>query len=95
MDKRSAVLSAAQQASLDVKKVRARKARPSLWSGNHGHGTQVELAASDEKYLRAHPEVAKMVSQFMDHCVRTRPASVREAGVAFFSDPEKVRSMIA
>jgi len=56
---------------------------------------QVELAAADERYLRAHPEVGAMVSAFTRHCIASRPGSVREAAVAFFSDTDAVRAAAA
>ncbi len=56
---------------------------------------QVELAAADERYMRAKPEVKAMVAAFTKHCLDTRPESVRAAAVAFFSDSDGVKAAIA
>ena len=94
MENRTTVLSGPQQAALDAKKVRwcAPSRASKRWP--HELRAQVELAASDERYVRAHPEVSAMVSKFLDHCIRSRPESVREAAVAFFSDVEAVRGLV-
>ena len=36
-----------------------------------------------------------MVSAFTRHCIASRPGSVREAAVAFFSDTDAVRAAAA
>ena len=45
---------------------------------------QVELRIANEKYLREHPELSKVLSACVDHLLTTRPADVIGATKEFF-----------
>ena len=53
--------------------------------------TQTEVALSNERYLRAHPEFKQLMSQFVDHLLEEKPDDVRAAAAAFFREASDAR----
>ena len=47
--------------------------------------TQAGLRLENEKYIRAHPELGKMIRSFIQHTLRERPDDVTAHARAFFS----------
>ncbi|XP_041094956.1 RIIa domain-containing protein 1-like [Polyodon spathula] len=48
---------------------------------------QINTRIANEKYLRSHPEVEMMLSEFIREVLLKRPGDIREFAAEHFSDP--------
>lgn len=49
---------------------------------------QVELQLANERYLRAHPEVGKLMAAFMEEALVKRPEDILPFACEFFTAPD-------
>ncbi|XP_077066817.1 RIIa domain-containing protein 1 [Siphateles boraxobius] len=58
------------------------------------HHFKIKTRIANEKYLRSHPEVEMLLSDFLRNVFLKRPTDIREFAADHFSDPglsEKIR----
>ncbi|XP_064391262.1 RIIa domain-containing protein 1-like [Halichondria panicea] len=49
---------------------------------------KVTSRIENEYYLRKHPELSVLISNFVSEVLLTRPAKIREFAAEYFTDPE-------
>ena len=49
---------------------------------------KIKCRIASEKYLRDHPEIRTMISEFVSTVLKKRPDDIKEFAADFFSDPD-------